>query len=182
MFLPRCGCKLAIADCFWEQITMAPRSVFYNSIGDVPMIKVSMLVLLGLIGSGTAWGECIGPSGGDGGGSFNDGGANATSIAVHAGAYIDGVEFGSNPFHGGGGGSDNSFQLEPGEVVIGVQGRYGAYVDSLQIITNKRTSPKYGGNGGVQNFLLKVPAGERVVGFCGRSGAFIDAIGIVTQR
>jgi hypothetical protein len=62
-----------------------------------------------------------------------------------------------------------------------VRGRYAAYVDSLQIITNRRTSPKYGGNGGAQDFVLKAPPGERIVGFCGRSGGYIDAIGIVTR-
>ncbi len=64
------------------------------------------------------------------------------------------------------------------EYIIGFSGRYGDYIDSLKIQTNKRTSPQFGGSGGRQDFRVRVPSGNRAVGLIGRSGRYLDALGI----
>ena len=82
------------------------------------------------------------------------------------------------PQHGGTGGRPTSFTLDPDEFIIGVSGRYGDRIDSLQFITNKRMSEMFGGSGGTWDYRLDVPSGSQAVGFVGRSGALVDAIGL----
>jgi hypothetical protein len=81
--------------------------------------------------------------------------------------------------HGGSGGRQNVFQLAADEYIIGLSGRYGDYLDSIRIHTNKRTSPLYGGRGGSYDYRIDVPSGNYGVGFVGRSGDYIDAIGLL---
>lgn len=129
---------------------------------------------------GPVWAQnCVGPSGGRGGQPFEDGGPAGTSITVRSGSEIDGIEFEGNDYHGGNGGNlKPSFVLQPGEVVTGLRGRYGDRIDSLQIITNRRASQRYGGDRGSNDYMVAVPEGHTVVGFCGRSGERLDAIGL----
>jgi len=82
------------------------------------------------------------------------------------------------PQHGGSGGGLNSFRLDIDEHIIGLAGRYGRNLDSLRIITNKRTSQTFGGRGGTSDFRIDVPSGYLVIGFAGRSGVYVDAIGL----
>jgi Jacalin-like lectin domain len=142
-------------------------------------LLIAILLLSSVVGE-TAWGqECIGPAGGTGGNNFYDGGASSgNQITIRSGSEIDSVQFGDNQVHGGTGGDPHTFVLQPGEIVTGIEGRYGLRVDSLRIITNQRTSDQFGGNGGDRDYHLDVPNGETVVGFCGRSGSRMDAIGL----
>jgi hypothetical protein len=130
-------------------------------------------------------------AGGSGGNGFLDSeipvGARITEIRLHTGKFIDGIQAvfllpdGSiieGPFHGGSGGNSNTFRLETDEYITGISGRYGEYIDSLRIHTNKRTSPLLGGSGGPQDFRIDVPSGNQAIGFTGRSGQYLDAIGL----
>jgi hypothetical protein len=84
-----------------------------------------------------------------------------------------------SPRHGGSGGRQNIFQLASDEYIIGLSGRYGDYVDSLRIHTNRRTSPLYGGRGGNWDYRVDVASGNYAVGFAGRAGDYLDAIGLL---
>jgi hypothetical protein len=83
-----------------------------------------------------------------------------------------------SPRHGGPGGQQNSFHLDADEYIIGLSGQYNDYIDSLQIHTNKRTSPLFGGSGGTQEYSIDVDAGNQGAGFVGRSGRYLNAIGL----
>jgi hypothetical protein len=134
-------------------------------------------------------------AGGSGGNAFSDNefrsGGRILEIRVFAGQWIDGIQIvyeladgqivtGSR--HGGSGGRQNSFRLDPDEYITGISGRYGERVDSFQIRTNRRTSPMFGGSGGNRDYLIEVPYGEQGVGFTGRSGIYLDAIGLLSMR
>jgi hypothetical protein len=80
--------------------------------------------------------------------------------------------------HGGSGGQLNVFRLDSGEYITRISGRYGEYIDSIRIQTNKRTSPVFGGRGGDRDFRIDVPSGNQAVGFSGRAGDSLDAIGL----
>ncbi len=130
-------------------------------------------------------------AGGSGGSGFMDNeipwGARLTEIRVHAGRYIDGIQavytlpdggIFEAPFHGGTGGTRTVFRLDANEYVIGISGRHGDYIDSLQIHTNTRTSPQYGKSGGRSEFRIDIPSGNQAVGLIGRAGRYLDAIGL----
>jgi len=130
-------------------------------------------------------------AGGRGGIPFSDmqisSGARISEIRVFSGNAVDSVQMvyelpdgrsSTSPRHGGGGGQMNVFRLDSDEYVVGISGRFGEYVDSLRIHTNKRTSPMYGGNGGDQDYRIDVERGSQAIGFLGRAGDYIDAIGL----
>jgi hypothetical protein len=130
-------------------------------------------------------------SGARGGIPFSDmqipSGARISEIRVFSGDAVDSVQMAyelpdgsssTGPRHGGGGGQMNVFRLDSDEYVVGISGRFGEYVDSLRIHTNKRTSPMYGGNGGSQDYRIDVERGSQAIGFLGRAGDYIDAIGL----
>jgi len=134
-------------------------------------------------------------AGGRGGSPFADqdipAGARIVEVRVGAGNWIDSIRavyllpnggYSEGPRHGGGGGRTFSFRLDSDEYITGISGRYGEYLDSIRIHTNKRTSQKYGGGGGDRDFRLDVPAGNQVMGFAGRSGDYVDAIGLTYTR
>ncbi len=129
-------------------------------------------------------------AGGRGGTPFSDVqvpyGARVSEIHVYSGNAVDAVQMiyelpdGSSftgPRHGGGGGQMNVFRLDSDEYVVGISGRYGQYIDSLQIRTNKRTSPVYGGRGGDRDYQINLERGNQAIGFIGRAGDYLDAIG-----
>ena len=83
-------------------------------------------------------------------------------VVVRSGALIDAVTFfyegvPTGETYGGQGGTEHpAFELGPSEWVAEVRGRRGAYIDSLQLVSNTgRASPVYGGAGGEQ-FSFKV--------------------------
>jgi hypothetical protein len=130
--------------------------------------------------------------GGNGGNAFTDPliptGGRVTAVQIRAGDRIDSVQFTyslpngtttSGIRHGGSGGETTTFQLDDEEYIVGLSGKYGDTLDSLCIITNKRTSQVFGGGGGDRDYQISVPSGNQAVGFAGRAGDYLDAIGLV---
>ncbi len=131
--------------------------------------------------------------GGRGGNEFADTdipyGARITEIRVRSAKNIDSIQAvyllqdGSRyegPLHGGSGGNLSVFRLDSDEYITGISGRYGLYIDSLTIKTNKRTSATYGGKGGNTPFNIAVSGNTRAIGFAGRAASYLDAIGLTT--
>lgn len=130
-------------------------------------------------------------AGGSGGSAFSDSEipfrSRISEIRIRCGAFIDSIQaiytlqegtLFEGPVHGGSGGRSFVFRLDQDEYVTGISGRYGSNIDSIVIITNKRTSQKFGGNGGDRNFKIDVPSNSQAVGFIGRSGEYLDALGL----
>ena len=137
----------------------------------------------------------LGPSGGTGGNAFCDDDlphhARVVEVRVFAGQYVDSLQIvyetengerQSLSKHGGNGGNQNVFTLDEGEYITGISGRYGQYVDSIRIHTNRKTSQLYGGPGGSADYHYEAERGAKIVGFYGRSGNYIDAIGVVVRK
>jgi Jacalin-like lectin domain len=86
--------------------------------------------------------------GGSGGNPFSDQPAEGSRICrvhVRHGDYVDGIgiawiepdgTFVEGPLHGGGGGTENSFTLDPGETIQVIRGASGNLVDSLGFQTS----------------------------------------------
>ncbi|NIN00457.1 MAG: jacalin-like lectin domain protein [candidate division Zixibacteria bacterium] len=161
-------------------------------------MRARFLVFLSVIGAGTllsimAFAQTpFGPYGGSGGTRFEDmipAGSRIVEVQIRAGAYIDAIKIfyenggvrDSFPKRGGNGGQLYRFILDNDEFITGISGRYGVFVDSIIIHTNKRDSPRYGGRGGANQYEVPADQGHIVVGFLGRAGAFVDAIGVITQ-
>jgi len=136
--------------------------------------------------------EATNIAGGRGGTSFSDtaipSGAIVSEVHIYSGEIVDSVQLlytlsdgrtQLSPRHGGTGGNQNTFRLDSDEYIVGLSGRYGEYVDSIRIHTNKRASPLYGGRGGSQDYRIVVASGNHGVGFLGRSGEYLDAIGLI---
>ncbi|MBZ5497514.1 MAG: hypothetical protein LAP85_14020 [Acidobacteriia bacterium] len=134
-------------------------------------------------------------AGGRGGNPFSDQeapeGARIAEVRVRGGDQIDAVQLiyltldgrlVEGPRHGGSGGNERIFRLDRDEYIIGIAGRCGDNVDSLRIITNKRTSEVFGGRGVSRDYRIDVPAGNQALGFAGRSGEYLDAIGLTYAR
>lgn len=130
--------------------------------------------------------------GGNGGRQFSDPviqtGGRITAVQIRAGDWIDSIQFtyslpngttATSQRHGGSGGRASAFQLAEDEYIVGLSGRYGDYIDSLRIHTNKRTSQLFGGRGGDHDFQISVPAGNQAVGFTGRADEYMDALGLI---
>ena len=129
--------------------------------------------------------------GGGGGSPFSDieisAEARILEVNVFSGDYVDAVQITyilpdgrtfSSARHGGGRGSPHVFRLDSDEYITGLSGRYGNYIDSLCIRTNKRSSPVFGGRGGKRDYGIELPSGNYAVGFVGRAGDYLDAIGL----
>jgi hypothetical protein len=132
-------------------------------------------------------------AGGRGGNPFSDpelrSGEQVLEVQIFSGEFVDAVQMvyelpnGQRvlgPRHGGGGGQAHILRLDSDEYIIGISGRYGEKIDSVSILTNKRTSPLFGGSGGSRNYRIEVPRGYKAVGFVGRSGENLDAIGLLS--
>ncbi len=130
-------------------------------------------------------------AGGSGGSAFADleipAEARIAEVRVGTGEWLDSIQaiyvlpdgrYMEGTRHGGGGGSIRSFRLDSDEYITGLSGRYGQYVDSIQIHTNKRSSQLFGGSGGGRDYRIDVPVGNQAVGFFGRAGNALDAIGL----
>ena len=110
------------------------------------------------------------------------------AVLVGAGLYIDFLQLivrqdgvpQALAQHGGDGGHLTPFVLADDEYLTGITGRYGWYVYSMTLHTNKRTSQKFGGSGGERDYSIQAGAGEQIVGLRCRSEQYIDAIGAIT--
>lgn len=137
-----------------------------------------------------------GPVGGDGGQPIVDyqvpKGYRIKEIHLLTTDIVEGIQFTITDGRGGksmpiiGGQSDRHkshfvFAIGHDEVLTGLSGRYGWYIDGLRIHTNRRVSPLYGGHGGSNEFCFMVGKGEEVVGLVGRAGWFVDALGLLSQ-
>lgn len=141
-----------------------------------------------------------GPSGGTGGGAFLDevpGGTTVGALVIRSGDLINSVQFlhvdddgvvVESKAHGGLGGTARTVPLGENTAIVGISGRYGIFVDFLEIRTairdqsgafQKSETLKFGGKGGAANFFYQAPPGYEIVGFLGRSGKGVDAIGAV---
>ena len=142
--------------------------------------------------TGQQYGSSTEIVGGGGGSAFADqlpqSGARVVEVQINAGNYVDSVQIVlalpdgrsfTTPRHGGSGGSRNTFRLDSGEYIVGISGRCGDYIDSIQFQTNRRESQLYGGSGGGRDYQISVPADNQVVGFTGRAGIYLDAVGLV---
>ena len=133
----------------------------------------------------------LGPSGGEGGIDFSDtqvAGFKLVEVRIRSGNLIDaiqtvykdasGKQFMSK-MHGGGGGTQRVFKLSSGERITHISGKYGAFIDSLQIRTSNGRSERFGGNGGSVEYTYSAPPGKTIYGFFGRCGKYVDAIGVI---
>src|SRR5437867_11939422 len=130
----------------------------------------AVILAIGLSGGGGRPGFTQQPAateilGGPGGSSFSDSelqpGARILEVHIRSGERVDSVQMlislpggrtAMSPRRGGSGGSLNVFGLDRGEFLTGVSGRYGEFIDSIRIHTNKRTSALFGGSGGSRDF------------------------------
>lgn len=83
---------------------------------------------------------------------------------------------------GGLGGEHHLITFESDEYITAIGGRYGWFIDSLYIGTNKNVTPTYGGNSGEHEFHFLAPKGQHIIGFIGRSAWYIDALGVVIRE
>lgn len=93
-------------------------------------------------------------------------------------------------WHGGsGGGPFYDIGCQYGEVIVGLFGRRGNYVDAIGFMCQAIGSDgslgaeyqkgPFGGGGGNPTWEVRCPQGEAVVGIHGRSGRYLDRLGIV---
>lgn len=132
----------------------------------------------------------FGPSGGVGGQPFDDeppqDNVSVKEVRVWASGAIDSVqtvltvdgETIENARHGGHTGTFGVVRLDDDEYITEIYGRYGSYVESFNIRTNKGQIRRFGGQGGVNEFLYVAPQGYQIVGFWGRASRLIDSIGV----
>lgn len=133
----------------------------------------------------------MGPSGGYGGTPItllpNNNSLVVTGFQVISGDWInqitifynDGISktLGSNS----GGTPQPKVTLQPGENVVAIQGTFGSYVNSLQLVTN-RDVHDLGGTTGPAKFKYEFCAGGELVGLYGRASTYVDAFGIVVRE
>jgi hypothetical protein len=139
----------------------------------------------------------LGPSGGTGGVGFTDEITDripVKEVNIWTGSVVNGINivhsdragrYFATHRYGSAQGTKHTFTLQADEYIIGISGRYGTFVDSIIIHTNRRMSRSFGGPGGSAEYIYEAPAGYEVAGFCGREGegegAVIDAIGVVLR-
>ncbi|BEI82234.1 hypothetical protein CcaverHIS002_0301020 [Cutaneotrichosporon cavernicola] len=100
---------------------------------------------------------------------------NLRHIRVYCGAALDGIELDGALF-GKRGGSPKDWPLHPGETVMGINVRHGAWMDGIQFVTTQRTSPWFGSQGGGPG-EARVPAGYRLSGVYGHVGQWCQGMG-----
>lgn len=132
----------------------------------------------------------FGPSGGVGGHPFDDEPylehARLSEVRVWSGYAVNAVqllldidgEAVESRKHGGRGGSLGILKLDDGEYLSEIYGRYGSYIESLCMRTNRGQIRRFGGQGGCTEFVYLAPQGFQICGFWGCAGELIDSIGI----
>lgn len=132
----------------------------------------------------------VGPVGSGGGSAFEDA-CPVAALEVNAGWWIDGVRVvcadgRGTPLRGGSGGGRNVYRVPPGARITALSGtydgRYGNRIYTLQVHTDRGSSPLFGGAGddrGRVPFRLDVPSGHTLASVFGRSvGDALMAVGI----
>ncbi|HPE64089.1 MAG TPA: jacalin-like lectin, partial [Methanothrix sp.] len=131
--------------------------------------------------------SCSGVYGGNGGTGFEDyvpPDSRICEIRVRSGDWINQVQVVYKtqngpiieaPPHGGNGGTLQVFSLQDGEYIEQITGKYGLYIDSMEIVTNMQTR-RFGGSGG-DNYYSLGCEGCEIVGLLGRSANYLDALG-----
>ncbi|CAF0981543.1 unnamed protein product [Adineta ricciae] len=104
-------------------------------------------------------------------------------VVVHSGFALDGLEFVTRErsfLFGKRGGSPHDFPMENGEFIQGFGVRSGAWIDAVQIMTNKKRSEWFGNiNGGSEHELTVPDHGDyRVCGIYGEVEDWVKQIGI----
>ncbi len=84
--------------------------------------------------------------------------------------------------HGGTGGQGRWIHFEPNEVITGINGRYGAFVEQILIQTTHRVICSGNPDSSGVHFTLLAPEGRHVNAFFGRCGRFVDAVGFRTAE
>jgi hypothetical protein len=136
-----------------------------------------------------------GPVGGFGGFAFNEDATNPNervrAVIVRACRYVDSVQFiyedrsgfsHDKPSHGGQGGYVQRMDFDSDEFIVSLSGRYGVYLDSMAIVTNKGRQMTFGGPGGEADFKFEAPKGHEIIGLHGRACVYVDAIGVYTRK
>lgn len=103
-------------------------------------------------------------------------------IKIYHGSAVDGLEFfydSGTAMFGNRGGQPSDFNFEPGEKVLGLSVRVGAWVDAIQIITNVKRSAVYGNMHGGGAVDMMPPAGYAVVGIYGTVKSWLTRVGII---
>ncbi|CAF0729007.1 unnamed protein product [Adineta steineri] len=104
-------------------------------------------------------------------------------VRVHSGLALDGLEFFNKQksfLFGKRGGSPHDFPMECDEFLLGFGVRSGAWIDALQIITNKKRSEWFGNiNGGNEHELIVPNHNDyQVCGIYGEIDNWVMQIGI----
>lgn len=117
--------------------------------------------------------------------------ARVSELWISAGTFIEGVQiwhlysdgmlYTAGP-HGSWGGQLYRIVFAADEYIVGLNGKSGLYMDSLSVVTNKRTLGPYGGSGGDTTFSIVAPAGLEIVGLFGRSGGLLDYTGALARQ
>ncbi|KAL1409649.1 hypothetical protein Q8F55_003645 [Vanrija albida] len=107
---------------------------------------------------------------------------NIQRITVHHGSALDGIEFQPGNLFGKRGGRPSTFDLNPGEQVIGFNLRHGAWMDGIQFVTTQRTSPWFGNSTGGGPGESRVPSGYRLSGVFGNVADWIQGVGFEYEQ
>lgn len=116
---------------------------------------------------------------------------NISDIRIFSGLCLDGLEFHSPQNQasqrviqsfGTQNGSPDDFTIARDEFLVGFTVRSGAWIDAIQVHTNKCSSPMYGSREGGSVTELRCPAGYRVCGIFGNIGQWVNKFGMMYTR
>ena len=131
-----------------------------------------------------------GPSGGVGGLAFDDPPpaphAHIRELRIWSGVSLEAMqiihscegELIEQPKRGQSASGFAVLKFDADEHIAEISGRYSAYIDQIEIRTNKGNVKRFGSAPGLHDFQYQVPDNFRISGFWGRAGRLIDAIGI----
>jgi len=130
------------------------------------------------------YGEECGGSGGVPYCVFANHPARIARVTIWHRQYVDGIlletEQGALPTIGGTGRHrdirSDTFALDSGEFITGIEVEYWNYIDRIKFHTNKNAYGPYGGNGARLKKFLQAPPGRMVAGFKGRHWELVDSI------
>jgi hypothetical protein len=159
----------------------------------LPVVAAGCLFISSMLAPSAGHAQTQGPSGGPGGGAFADlwDPFRVARVTIRSGAYVDSVQITHErpdgslvtfDHHGGFGGGEQNLDLLANEHIVRVNGRFGAYIDHITILTNFGRFITGGGGGGAVDFSFDAPAGFEIEGFIGRSGIYVDAIGVILRQ